>query len=187
MIEQDLNRLRDLIREATSKISPEYFLLPVADFHGGEPLIQYRERVYAYELYHQLRSRWPDWQYSLGGEVDKQGHPLIHGPDLGGAKPDLIVHVPGEMDHNLLVLEIKASRPGPIGINRRALTQDLRKLVAFRRIGYTAAFFLVFGEAIDGIREVARNDMVVGDLQSVDLYHHPRAGSAAERINWQLR
>lgn len=62
-------------------------LLPVADLHGGEPLIQSRERVYAYELYRQLRSRWPAWEYSLGEEVDKQGHPIARGEDLEGAKP----------------------------------------------------------------------------------------------------
>jgi hypothetical protein len=69
---QDLDLLRSLLANATARIAPDYFLLPVADVDGGEPLVQYRERVYAYELYHQLRLTWPDqWPYSLASEIDK--------------------------------------------------------------------------------------------------------------------
>jgi len=49
---RDLDLLRKLVPTATPEIEPEYFLVPVADAEGGEPLVQYRERVYAYELYH---------------------------------------------------------------------------------------------------------------------------------------
>ncbi len=182
-VEEDLIQLRELISGAARDVAPDYFMLPVADLQGGEPLIQYRERVYAYELYHQLRSRWPAWEYSLGGEVDKQGHPIVHGGDLEGVKPDLLIHVPGEMNHNLMVIEIKASRPGA-AINGRAIVQDLRKLVAFRRIGYAASIFLVFGESIEGFRELARNELGLLDLELVDLYHHPHPGAAAQRVDW---
>ena len=40
---------------ATAGIRDEYFMLPI---RGGNTL--FRERVYCYELYHQLRKRWPD-------------------------------------------------------------------------------------------------------------------------------
>ena len=185
-MEKDLTLLRRLMSEAVAHIVQEYFLLPVADAQGGEPLTQYRERVYAYELYHQLRSRWPAWQYSLGGEIDKQGHPIIHGPDLDGAKPDLLVHVPGEMDHNLVVVEIKASRPGHLPLHRQALMRDLRKLVAFRTLGYAAAFLLVFGEGIQEVLELAR-DVPAAELQMVELYYHRRPGTGVERIDWHFR
>lgn len=32
-------------QNVTSRIAPDYFVLPVADVDGGEPLVQYRERV----------------------------------------------------------------------------------------------------------------------------------------------
>lgn len=183
-VERDLIHLRELISGTARDVAAEYFMLPVADLQGGEPLIQYRERVYAYELYHQFRFRWPAWEYSLSGEVDKQGHPIVHGGDLEGAKPDLIIHVPGEMNHNLMVIEIKASRPGAVPINRRAIVQDLRKLIAFRRIGYAASIFLVFGESIEAFRELARNELGLVDLELVDFYHHPHPGAAAQRVDW---
>ena len=107
----DVETFRNLITAATERVEDEYFLLPVADQNGGEPIIQYRERVYSYELYHQLRLAWPNWDYSLGGEVDKRKHPIIHGQDLDNAKPDLLIHVPGTMDRNLVVVEIKALTP----------------------------------------------------------------------------
>jgi hypothetical protein len=56
--------------------------------HGGLPA--YRERVYCYELYHQMRRRWPlNCEYSLNGEVDKRGHPYLQArPDLRSVIPD---------------------------------------------------------------------------------------------------
>jgi hypothetical protein len=147
---RDLERLRDLLAAATADIAPEYFLLPVADADGGEPLVEYRERVYAYELYHQLRQGWPDWPYSLGGEVDKSGHPIIRAGILDAAKPDLLVHVPREMDRNLAVVEIKPIKPVPSQAEERKVKRDIEKLIAFRqRARYAAAFLLVFGEDAD--------------------------------------
>jgi hypothetical protein len=62
----DVEMFRSLLIAATELVDDEYFLLPVADENGGEPIIQHRERVYSYELYHQLRLEWPNWDYSLG-------------------------------------------------------------------------------------------------------------------------
>ena len=59
---------RRLLTEASTAVGRAYFLLPVSHAESGS-VEQYRERVYAYELYHQLRMRWPDrWPYWLGGE-----------------------------------------------------------------------------------------------------------------------
>lgn len=181
----DLDCMRHLLREATMRLSREYFMLPVADAEGGEPLIRYRERVYAYELYHQLRSIWPDWPYSLAGEVDKRGHPLIRGGDLDNAKPDLLVHVPGQMEHNLVVLEIKAIRSHENHVLPAALATDLRKLIAFRRAGYAGAVFLAFGGSVELVREIARRfEEVQGSLFDIELWHHEQPGSPALPIQW---
>ena len=68
----DVRTFRQLLRAATSAIAAEYFLLPVAVPPGGVPRSDFRERVYAYELYHQLRCRWPaHWSgmHFLMGEI----------------------------------------------------------------------------------------------------------------------
>lgn len=153
---EDVDRFRALLSHATGSVGRDYFILPVADAEGGEPLIQYRERVYAYELYHRLRCVWPDWPYSLGGEVDKRRHPVVRGAGLDNVKPDLLVHVPGAMDQNLVVVEIKAASPNPPADERVAIETDLKKLAAFcGSAQYEAGFLLVFGEEIGRTQEHA--------------------------------
>ena len=88
-----MEQLTQILRDATAAIGKEYFLLPI---HGADPV--YRERVYCYELYHQMRLRWPDGcVYRLNGEVDKMGHPYFQ--DAAAPKPDLLVHQPGHAGH----------------------------------------------------------------------------------------
>src|SRR5689334_12222656 len=98
-----MEQLDRVIQDATAAIDGEYFLLPV---HGGDAVR--RERVYCYELYHQMRLRWPETPFRLNGEIDKGGHPYFQAKG-GKPKPDLLVHVPGGGD-NCAVIEIKSSR-----------------------------------------------------------------------------
>lgn len=175
-----------LLAWATQAIGRDYFALPVANVQGEQPLVKYRERVYAYELYHRLRCGWPDWWYSLGGEIDKNGHPLIRGGDLDLAKPDLLVHVPGQMDRNLVVIEIKAAGPTPPNGERAAIETDLKKLAAFHaRAGYDAAILLVFGPYVDRIRDHVSAAVQNGvDLDGIGLWHHREPDSAAQPVPW---
>jgi hypothetical protein len=46
--QRDLDEFKRLLTEATSRIPREYFLLLVANIPRLGPLVQYRERVYAY-------------------------------------------------------------------------------------------------------------------------------------------
>ncbi|HNP97094.1 MAG TPA: hypothetical protein PKJ63_15750 [Cyclobacteriaceae bacterium] len=123
-----------------------------------EPI--YRERVYCYELYHHLRKAWPQSLalYSLSGEIDKRGHPLIRGNHLDATKPDMLVHIPGEMDRNLSAIEVK-----PVTASVSDILADLEKLTAYCRIGrYHGGIMLVYGsssgsdwETIDSFERVA--------------------------------
>src|ERR1700685_2056549 len=68
-----MEQFTQILRDTTAAIPPEYFLLPI---HGGDPV--YRERVYCYEFYHQMRRLWPaDSLDRLNGEVDKRSHPYF--------------------------------------------------------------------------------------------------------------
>ncbi len=174
-----------LIRSATERIDAPYFQLPIA---GKEDPI-YRERVYCYELYHQLRLLWPrDSKYALSGEVDKSGHPLIRNNGLDKRKPDLLIHVPGNMENNLLVLEVKPVTGDPEGIKK-----DLKTLTAFRRYGrYERAIFLIYGSDEVAFNEVgtkansyAEDDRGVSiDLHLIELRHQVSAGTPAETRSW---
>jgi hypothetical protein len=174
-----------LFQSATREIGPEYFQLPVA---GREDPI-YRERVYCYELYHQMRQLWPaDSHFTLSGEVDKVGHPLIRHNGLDNKKPDFLVHVPGVMHLNFLVIEVK-----PINASGREIKKDLQTLTAFRLYGaYQRAILLFYGyfdhnigDMITGLNEIAdRDDRQTINKELIELWIHSDPGNDAQLIEW---
>jgi hypothetical protein len=146
---EEIEYFIDIFCRATEMIDWHYMKIPEA---GPQVVSVYRERVYCYELYHQIRTlmekegiRW-----RMSGELDKQGHPNINGPNLTGAKPDLLIHFPGDMGYNLSIVEVKS-----INASLSAITKDLKRLTAFRRhpANYQNAIFLIFSD--EERREVA--------------------------------
>ena len=179
---EDVKRIKDLLAEATAKIDPNYFLLPVANVHGELPILHYRERVYAYELYHQLRVLWPAWHYSLGGEVNKRQHPLVCGPGLDNVMPDLLVHKPGCMNHNLVVIEIKAASHDA---RQEAIEKDIRRLIAFcEKASYEVGILLAYGEHIGRVQDYARRTKNTVNLDAIELWHHATPNQPARKIQW---
>ena len=142
----DFNYFMRCLIKAGTKIDSHYFKLPVA---GAEKPI-FRERVYCYELYHQLRCiLGDDFPYKLDGEVDKATHPILK----GAKKPDFIVHVPGTMDRNLAVIEVKS-----VDANSNEIKNDLEKLKGFLDTAYNRAIMLIFGDDSSKI-ECARSEI----------------------------
>jgi hypothetical protein len=164
-----MEQFTQIFRDATAAIPPEYFLLPI---HGGDPV--YRERVYCYELYHQMRRLWPaDSPYRLNGEVDKRSHPYFQ--DGGQPKPDLLVHQPGTGE-NYGVIEVKSSR-----VVARDIDKDLATLTLFMHgLGYQRAIYLVYGAeapgAADRVHERAARLQAIAPFE---LWLHTTAGTGA--------
>lgn len=123
-----MDELSGLLADAAAAVAPEYFHLPI---HGSDPV--YRERVYCYELYHQLRLRWPAASpYRLNGEIDKRAHPYF--ADGAAPKPDLLVHEPGT-GRNHAIFEVKSLHGQADGT-----VKDLDTLCRFRHdTGYERA------------------------------------------------
>jgi hypothetical protein len=173
-----MNQFEEMLTTAMARITEDYFQLPVADADAV-----YRERVYCYELYHQLRCLWHDFPFRLGGEVDKSGHPHFEDGPYSLAKPDLLVHVPRDMGNNLAAVEVK-----PCDRSVRAFREDLEKLTWFcQHAEYFRGVFLVYGTADrDAVQSkvvrAARSSAQV-DLQSIEVFHHENAGSAASRLH----
>jgi len=137
-MKNDFKHFMKSLEEAGRRIDKHYFQLDVA---GSEESV-YRERVYCYELYHQLRCiLGDDFSYKLDGEVDKAGHRIIQ-RTLGAKKPDFIVHVPGEMKRNLVVINVK-----PVTVKRaNGLRKDLKILKGFLNDArYYRAIMLIYG------------------------------------------
>ena len=170
----------ELLVEATQAIETGYFQLPVA----GKEDPSYRERVYCYELYHQLRLRWPKkTDYGLTGEVDKSGHPLVRGNGLDNTKPDLLVHVRGDMGGNFAVIEVKSIRATPGGLRK-----DLRTLTAFRlHAEYERAILLVYGSGKDINDLLQRLPLIAAGaeqirLDQIEVWWHPLPDQPALRV-----
>lgn len=168
---------------ATEKVEPIYFQLKVAGIEAPKFL----ERVYCYELYHQMRIGWPKIPHKLTGEIDKGGHPRVRNGVLNRSKPDFTIHVPGNMDDNLLVIEVKARDPVDAQVLR-----DLQKLTEFRRsASYVAAYYLTYGfdehEATafaSDCSSLAEKDKAI-DLTKIVMFNQAAAGRAAIKIPWQ--
>ncbi|MGQ7260919.1 hypothetical protein [Vreelandella sp. V005] len=171
-----MHHLTEILAQASAAIPSLYFQLPV---DGQEDPI-YRERVYCYELYHQLRSIWPEnCGYSLGGEVDKAGHRLIRGNDLDNTKPDFLVHVPGDMGGNHAVIEVK-----PAHAANNAIRADIETLRRFRDYaGYERAIFYIYGSSENGNAKQRATDFLA-ELPGteVEVWVHEEAKSRAKRV-----
>jgi hypothetical protein len=125
----------------------------------------------------------------LGGEVDKDGQPAYKGTDLEKTKPDFLVHVPGELDRNEVVMEVK-----PINCDRRGIKKDLQTLTAYRRYpaDYQRAILLVYGDFQDVFDRLKRWMKKMAsqkteepiDLHRIELWHHATCGQAAKNVEW---
>ncbi len=183
---QDIERFQECFIIATAHIADEYILMPI----DGAPLPIYRERVYCYELYHQLRVQMGDnFGYSLGGEVDKRAHPIMRGRDMTNAKPDLLLHRPGDMGGNLAVIEVK-----PVNAVRRDIQKDIRTLTAFRQRGrYHHAIYLIYGLGDNRFQMLKTTALQLQqqdtegriNLDLITLFWHPAAGIQAMTSEWE--
>ena len=141
MKEKHFEFFLEALREAGRKmVDRHYFQIPVAVKEGEKKI--FRERVYCYELYHQLRNILGEtFPYKLHGEVDKAGHEFIP----GAKKPDFIVHDPGDMRKNLVVIEVK---PIAVRSQMQELDKDLKTLQIFlgNKGKYYCAIMLVYSD-----------------------------------------
>ncbi len=168
-----MEEFEGFLMHTAAQISPEYFLLPI---HNAEA--RYRERVYCYELYHQLRRQWlPGCPYFLNGEVDKRAHPyFLH--DGGAPKPDFIVHIPGT-GNNYAVVEVKSAM-----VDGEGIRDDIEKLVQFRGFGYQRALYLFYGiganEAVQRVQAAGTTDE---QMAAIEIWVHPHPGALAVRAH----
>ena len=167
-----MNELTDILQAATTGIESMYFHLKI---DGGDPV--FRERVYCYELYHQMRSNWPPQShYYLNGELDKSAHPILRELGADHAKPDQLVHTPGAMAGNYAIIEVKHST-GAAGIRK-----DLQALDLFvRRVRYQRAIYLIYGREANA-RGVEKIEAIANEFQNlvpIEVWLHSEVGQPA--------
>lgn len=166
-----MQQLTNILEQATGAIGEQYFHLAI---YGGDPI--FRERVYCYELYHQLRARWPNpCPLVLSGEVSKQGHEVLRNLGARAAAPDMLVHDPGTMN-NHAIIEVKPANGRDSGIEK-----DIITLSQFRElVGYERAIYLFYGGIDENlVRTIASR---VGPTLPIELWLHEQHGQNARQI-----
>lgn len=141
----------DLLGRAAKKVAAEYLLLPQHVPNGVGRQSAYLERVYCYELYHQMRLQMEDvtngeltaavatgWR--VNGEVDKRSS------YIGSQRtPDFIWHIP-KTGVNGHILEVKRSTAEMANV-----MLDVEKLASFQReASYQHASLLIVGPHLRG-------------------------------------
>ncbi|WP_281223603.1 hypothetical protein [Photobacterium sanguinicancri] len=169
-----MEELSTILRQATNQIDSTYFHLNI---DGGDPI--YRERVYCYELYHQMRLKWPArTEYYLNGEIDKAAHPILKELNASKVKPDFLIHKPGYMSGNHAIIEVK-HQEAPLG----GIKKDLKSLSLFRQaVGYERAIYLVYGYDINPeefAKKITEESKVVNGLAEIELWFHLSDSSEA--------
>ena len=184
--EKHFRKFQESLQWATKRMEQYYFKIAMAKSRGHF----FRERVYCYELYHLLRLGLQCFPYTLQGEMDKRGQPIIH-QKIGAVKPDFILHEQGTMENNLAVMEVK-----PLNNARGSqLKKDLNTLTRFLDLGYYRAIHLIYGSlsrddgGISKIIRIYREYMTPTRLNTYQgkllLYWHRTSGEPAIIYDWE--
>lgn len=173
-----MEELSSILSNATQSISKPYFHLSI---DGGDAI--YRERVYCYELYHQMRMIWPNnTEYYLNGEIDKAAHPILRTLGASFIKPDLLIHKPGYMSGNQVIIEVKTQNVTTSGIRK-----DLNSLTIFmNQVSYQRGIYLIYGYDIEPqimfekIQSVANE---IENLSEIEIWFHLQDAFPAFHFN----
>jgi hypothetical protein len=153
--DNEVRKAIDLLKAGAEHVEVEYFRLVTTYERRGIV----RERVFCYELYHQIRLLMAkDYTLSLHGEIDKSGHGDFNPDDQ--KNPDFVLHVPGTHEGNTLVIEVK----GTLEYAPSRYLEDFKTLVAFvTKYGYKAGAFLLYnhevGELVHKLARIERTNM----------------------------
>ena len=99
----------EMIKDSLENVGDEYYKITTTYESSGIV----RERVFCYELYHQMRlvqSARGLTDVQIHGEIDKSGHIAF---DRNARKnPDFVFHIPSMMQGNAIVVEVKGKIEG---------------------------------------------------------------------------
>lgn len=138
-----------LISDSLENIGDEYYRLTTT----YNPFGIVRERVFCYELYHQMRliqSQRGLTDIRIHGEIDKNGYFEFDGD--AQKNPDFVFHVPGMMKGNAIVVEVKGKLEGSY---QGGICKDIETLSKFTnnkhyyRLGLLIIYNYTYDEFLD--------------------------------------
>ena len=164
----------DVLKKSLSKVEKKYFKLTTTyELHGIV-----RERVFCYELYHQIRKHLGENDIlSLNGEIDKRGNIDFEKNDQ--KNPDFVFHVQGENKRNTLVVEVKGK------IIRPSIQKDFRTLLLFvEKYNYTSGAFVLYNhnlkEFMDKMNGKMEEFRTHDDVSKINILCQNNSGAECE-------
>lgn len=144
-LDLDFNHFLGGFSNSVSRVNLEYMAIESA----GWNIPKFAERVYCYELYHQMRKEFGDrYEYSINGELPKGRHEIIR----ANKSPDFLIHRSKSMESNLAIIEVK-----PFSVVKvfSKIDQDLCKLNYFTgdQALYRHGIMHVYGNGIEKSEE----------------------------------
>lgn len=139
-MDPEMKKYLNIIIEGLNRVEEPYYHIKTTYALSGIV----RERAFCYELYHQIRciqTERNEMKLSLNGEIDKRGHLEFDKDDQ--KNPDFVFHIPGEMDDNTFVIEVK-------GIINDDCIHDFQKLELFVcKYGYKMGIFILYNHTFE--------------------------------------
>lgn len=144
------------ICEAIGRVDKPYFNVQSAVLSDIK-----RERVFCYELYHQMRLILGDRKdLTINGEINKVAHSHFS-EYLKNADPDFIFHTQGTHTNNRIVMEVKCSID-----NSNEIEADLKTLLEFlnnsqnQEYSYNVGVFLLIRHNFEDLKIDGRSNKI---------------------------
>lgn len=160
-MEKEYEQYLELIINALDLVDISYYKLKTTYQENG--II--RERVFCYELYHQIRCLQNINRYenpiTIHGEIDKSGHTCFAESDQ--RNPDFVFHIPGRMDYNTFVVEVKGR------INVQECKKDFNTLITFiSHYQYKYGIYIIYNSNYMVLKDILRK-MLKMEFSDVSL------------------
>lgn len=138
-MDREVNFLLGIIEDALDLVEESYFNLRTTYELKGIV----RERVFCYELYYRMRcvlQGKEETDLVINGEIDKRGHIGFKREDR--RNPDFVFHIPGCMERNSVVVEVKGRAKGAY---TDKCIKDFETLILFvSKYNYKGGVFLLY-------------------------------------------
>ena len=169
-----MTQFENALMLATKNIANQYFSTEIIQ---GNPLGKksvYRERIYCYELYHQIRLLWDSVEGgNIFGEYDKSGSSFYAGTGLQRVKPDFLIHLPGNTENNHIAMEVKSST-----VRRPDIQKDIKKLIKLTdEHGFRFGVYLIYGKNAAAKGNIANE--CIDDRSNIKIFIHNEVGVKA--------
>ncbi len=163
MTRKELERHKDKLMQSLIQVEPIYYATPTI---SGKTLTL--ERIFAYELYHQLRNSYEYEQpYAINGEISK-GISFCSGNETT-VFPDLVIHQHGTTEGNAVAIEIKTDKD----VSPSDLIHDLKKLKKYTdegNLNYQLGILLIanldFCSKLNSMRNEEEKQQILSLLNS---------------------